>query len=222
MKTIAIVCQKGGAGKTFTTTNLAVAAKLHGLAVAVLDTDPQATSCFWSATRTPAGQPPDISVQPVFPALLDSRLKALELAGCDLAIIDTPPTSKDTASEAIRLADFSLIPMKPAAWDFRSALETMQQCRAQNKPFAILMNLCPPRESQEFTKAIAQLATTNTEVAPVTCHLLTDHVRAAAAGQTAQEYAPTGKAAEEVGQLFKYVLQQIGLATSRRTGKTAA
>ena len=218
MKTLAIVCQKGGAGKTFTTTNLAVAAKLHGLAVAVLDTDPQATSVFWGQSR---GEN-DIAIQPLFPALLESRLQALELAGCELAIIDTPPTSKDTASEAIRLADFALIPMKPAAWDFRSALETVKQCRAHDKPFAMLMNLCPPRESQEFTKAITQLAAMNTEVAPVICHLLTDHVRAAASGMTAQEFAPNGKAADEIGQLFKYVVKQLDLSQSRSAGKTAA
>ena len=77
MKTLVIASQKGGVAKTTTATELAYAAKSAGLAVAVLDTDPQATSCFWAAAR---GQD-DIAISPVFPALLPSRIKALESAG---------------------------------------------------------------------------------------------------------------------------------------------
>ena len=95
MKTLVIASQKGGVAKTTTTTEMAIAATEAGLAVAIIDTDPQATSCFWAEARrglprsASEDQPgrDDIAVTAVFPALLPSRLKALELAGCDL--VDT-------------------------------------------------------------------------------------------------------------------------------------
>ena len=51
MKTLVIASQKGGVAKTTTTTEMAIAAAEAGLAVAIIDTDPQATSCFWAEAR---------------------------------------------------------------------------------------------------------------------------------------------------------------------------
>ena len=163
MKTLVIASQKGGVAKTTTTTEMAIAAMSAGLAVAIIDTDPQATSCFWGEAR---GKD-DIAISPVFPALLPSRIKALESAGCDLAIIDTPAVSKDTASAAIRLADFVLIPTKPAAFDLRSMLETIEQARALAIPYAIVLTLCPPQHGVELTATLNRMAELHHEICPV-------------------------------------------------------
>ena len=51
MKTLAIISQKGGVGKTTIATALAVAAEAEGKSVAVFDLDPQASASFWKDTR---------------------------------------------------------------------------------------------------------------------------------------------------------------------------
>src|SRR5713101_791456 len=51
MKTISIVSQKWGAGKTTLTIHLAVAASQAGMNTAVIDLDPQASSTKWADRR---------------------------------------------------------------------------------------------------------------------------------------------------------------------------
>ena len=51
MKTIAIISQKGGAGKTTVAIHLAVAAERAGLNAALFDLDPQASAASWADKR---------------------------------------------------------------------------------------------------------------------------------------------------------------------------
>ncbi|MDZ4841587.1 MAG: AAA family ATPase [Hyphomicrobium aestuarii] len=90
MKTLIIASQKGGGAKTTTATEMAMAAKSAGLAAAIIDTDPRATSCFWAEARGCG----DISISPVFPALIPSRLKALQEVG----LVELQRPRADTAS----------------------------------------------------------------------------------------------------------------------------
>lgn len=217
MKTLVIASQKGGVAKTTTTTELAYAAMVSGLAVAVVDTDPQATACFWAAAR---GQS-DFAVSPVFPALLPSRLQALDDAGCDLAIIDTPAVSKDTASAAIRHADFVLIPTKPAAFDLRSMLETIEQAQALDKPYAIVLTLCPAQHGPELQTTLDRMSELHHEICPVLMHQYVAYPRAQKHGLTVQELDPDGKAAGEIKQLYAYTCKRLGLKSRHARGAAA-
>jgi chromosome partitioning protein len=217
MKTLVLAAQKGGVAKTTTASEMAVAAKAAGLAVAVIDTDPQATLCFWSDARGAR----DIAVSPVFPALLPSRLKALELAGCDLAIIDTPAVSKDTASAAMRHADLVLIPSKPAAFDLRSMMETIEQAQSLGRPYAIVLTLCPPQHGPELQATLTRLAELHHELCPVLVHHYIAYPRAQKHGLSVQELEPASKAASEMAQLYAYTSRRLGLSPAL-TGMTAA
>ncbi|WP_447406183.1 nucleotide-binding protein, partial [Clostridium perfringens] len=54
MPTIAIISQKGGAGKTTLAIHLAAAAQDAGRVALVIDTDPQATASQWASWRQDA------------------------------------------------------------------------------------------------------------------------------------------------------------------------
>jgi chromosome partitioning protein len=87
MRTIAIVSQKGGAGKTTLAVHLATAAAAE-LVTLLVDTDPQATASRWADWRGP-GDPEVIDCGA--PSLLAGKLNKAKDLGAQLAVIDTPP-----------------------------------------------------------------------------------------------------------------------------------
>ena len=93
MKVIAVVSQKGGVGKSTLSLATAVAATAEGLAVAVIDLDPQVTASSWSDRREEE-TPVVISTQA---ARLPRVLEAAEGEGADLVVIDTAPRAEQAA-----------------------------------------------------------------------------------------------------------------------------
>src|SRR5260370_26084667 len=64
MKTIAIVSQKGGVGKTTVALHLAVAGERDGKITVIIDLDPQASAATWKDLReeeTPTVQPAQVN-----------------------------------------------------------------------------------------------------------------------------------------------------------------
>jgi len=88
MKTLAMIAQKGGTGKTTLALSLAVAAEAAGQSVLVIDLDPQASACRWGDRRT-VDVPTVMDAQP---ARLAAALAKAAQAGVDLAIVDTAGT----------------------------------------------------------------------------------------------------------------------------------
>jgi chromosome partitioning protein len=85
MPTIAIISQKGGAGKTTLALHLAAAAQDAGRVALIIDTDPQATASQWAAWRQDA--PPEVIDSP--PPRLAAKVDAAIGQGADFIVIDT-------------------------------------------------------------------------------------------------------------------------------------
>jgi chromosome partitioning protein len=206
MKTIAIISQKGGAGKTTLALHLAVAAELAGRSAAIIDLDPQASATGWGDHRG-KDKPAVVSSQA---ARLSQVLIAASKAGAALAIIDTAPHSEHAALAAARSADLILIPCRPAILDLRAINSTIDLAKLAGKPAAVVLNSVPPRGSlgQDADHAIEVYGV---DVCPARISQRAVFVHALTEGLTAQEYEPNGKGASEIRRLYKWTCRQIGV-----------
>ncbi|MBW4626506.1 MAG: ParA family protein [Brasilonema octagenarum HA4186-MV1] len=214
MKTISIISRKGGAGKTTLTVHLAVAACIDGKETAIIDLDPQASAAGWGDSRKQE-IPAVVSAQA---ARLPKVLEAAVNNGADLAIIDTAPHSETAALAAIRAADLILIPCRPAILDLRAIGDTIDLVNLASKTATVVLNAVPPRGSlaDEAVEAICALrsskaiAPLGVSIAPIRIGQRAAFVHSLTAGQTAQEYEPEGKAAEEIQQVYKWMCDALG------------
>lgn len=198
MRTVAILAQKGGAGKTTLTLNLAVRAMLDGKAVAVVDLDPQASAAKWGDARD--GDPAVVSAQHV---RLGQVIDTAREAHCDWVFVDTAPHSEAVALAAARAADIILIPCRPAIFDLRSIQTTLEIAALAKTKAHLVLNAVPPQGSlgTEAQKAVRDSVT----VAPYFLGQRVAYVHAATNNQGVNEYDPDGKAAREITNLYKWM-----------------
>jgi chromosome partitioning protein len=119
---IAVVNQKGGAGKTTISLNLAAALADTGARVLLIDADPQHTASDWSAVREKA--PPFMLIGLPQPVLHRDVPKLA--ADYDYVVIDGPPRNYEVTRSAIAAADLVLIPVQPSGADFWASRETVK------------------------------------------------------------------------------------------------
>jgi chromosome partitioning protein len=121
-RVIAVVNQKGGAGKTTISLNLAAALADTGARVLLIDADPQHTASDWSAVREKA--PPFMLIGLPQPVL--HRDVPQLAADYDYVVIDGPPRNYEVTRSAIAAADLVLIPVQPSGADFWASRETVK------------------------------------------------------------------------------------------------
>ena len=201
MRTIAILSQKGGTGKTTISLHLAVAAQTAGHAVVVIDLDPQASAAGWKDSRSDE-EPVVVSVPA---SRLPQTLQAAESGGAEVAIIDTAPHSGEVALAAAEAADLVLIPCRPGILDLRAIGTTARVVKLAGKPAYVVLNTVPPRASHVLADARAAVAVHGLDVAPIALQQRAAYAHALTAGQTAQEYERGGKAAEEIASLYGWL-----------------
>ena len=98
MKTISVIAQKGGAGKTTISLALACAAAAEGLSAVVVDLDPQGSAASWGDRRESHAP----TVVPAQAPRLARILAAAAGEGVALAVVDTAPRAEQGAVAAAR------------------------------------------------------------------------------------------------------------------------
>ena len=112
MPIIAIVGNKGGAGKTTLSVNLAAGISNQS-SIAVIDADPQGSSLQWRAI---AG---DNVHFPVYAPTFSLKQQAESYSSKnDFVLIDCPPSVKSPQSVSVlEFADIAMIPVQPSPMD---------------------------------------------------------------------------------------------------------
>lgn len=204
---VAVVAEKGGVGKTTLTLTLAVAAVRAGRKVAVFDLDPQATAAQWTDRRET--EFPWVIATPA--TRLDAAIANAKGQGIDFVIIDTPPHAGADAVEAARRAQLVLIPVEPHLFTLETIPKLADLLRLAGAPRSVFVISKAATQGKEGQDAAAFIQEKGFSVCPITLHLRAAHRHAGNLGQTAQEYEPKGKAAEESQQLYMYTLKQLAM-----------
>lgn len=212
MKTVAIVSQKGGAGKTTLAINLATAAQLAGFETLVIDTDPQATASTWSQWRGDA--PPEV-IDSAPSRVADKLAKAASM-GAAFAVIDTPPHADTSATKAAEAADLILVPCRPNAFDLDAIQTTARLVALLRKPAFVVFVGGPPRAPKLYEEASEIVAGYGIPAAPVTLPERASFRHASAQGKAAIDMEPNSKAADDCRALLAWTCEQLNMRTSKK------
>lgn len=209
MKTLSVVSQKGGSGKTTLSIHLAMAAVEDGLNVALVDLDPQASASDWHESRK-ANVP------------LLAQATASELAGIleecrsaemDLVIVDTAPHSNPEAVQAARLSNYLAIPCRPTILDLRAIGPSVDIARQARKPAAVVFTSCPPPhgygEPSIVSEARKGIMGYRVRAFPGQISQRAAFAHALIDGRAVTEFDPHGKAAQEVRGLWAWLSNEL-------------
>ena len=202
MRKIAVMSQKGGAGKTTLVVHLAVEAQRQGVKVEIVDTDPQQSAGVWSRAR--GGDTPIVTH--VQPTKLAAALIQRASAGVELVIIDTAPNAGPDAVDVAKLADRVLIPVRPGVFDLAAARQTIEIVKEAGTESVLVLSACPHR-APEVPMAREALALSGLPVAETSIGDRRAYSRAIQTGKAVNEFEPDGKAAAEIRALFEEILK---------------
>lgn len=212
MKTIAIISQKGGSGKTTMAVNLAVASGIIDKyeSATLIDLDPQCSAAKWGDRRDFV-YPCVVSAQA---PRLGKEVEKARAEGSRLVVIDTAPHSETNARKAAELADLVLIPCRPSLLDLESVEDTVALLKLVGKPGVFLLTACVPQRSLIY-EAERFLKGYGLPICPVTVGERIAFMHAINDGLSVMEFDPKGKAAFEVKQLYKWISKHPNMQNSK-------
>ena len=216
MKVLAVISQKGGAGKTTLAVNLAVAAESEDEPTVIIDLDPQASAKTWHDLRG-RDAPVVISAQA---SRLSEMIEVARSNGAELVIIDTAPHSEGAALSAARAADLVLIPCRPAILDLK-AIGTSGDLVALAKKEAVVVLNAVPHQGRLAEEAEEAVRSYGLLIAPVKLTQRAAYVHSLTAGQAVLEFEPDGKAAQEIRDLYKWTCIRVHASTHDSMRKSA-
>lgn len=212
MRTIAFLTQKGGAGKTTLAASLAVAAAAAGERVIALDLDPQGSLARWGERREAGKLTIQVMVEPLEAERLPrlrTIVEGLAEVGFTVAVFDTAGADSAAARLITDAADICLLPARPARLDVEATAATFRAAFLAKRKAAFVLNQCPSTYRSSRTSESARSLTRLGVLAEPMLSARMDFQDAIAAGLGVTEYAPQGRAAQEIEELWSWVRGQF-------------
>lgn len=232
MQVVALVGQKGGSGKTTIATSLASHALGQGLAVLLVDADPQGSTATWAevGNETASRKPTGADGYPPSVLRLGANMHR-ELAhvahGYELVVIDCPPRHGEIQRSALMAADLALLPCGPSAadvWALAESIELVKVARGLRRGLDARIVMTRKQAHTALGQAARKaLASTGVPVLRTELGYRVAYQEAIGAGLGVAAYAPTSTAAREIARLFHEVRGVLhGKKTSEHRNTTKA
>lgn len=197
MRIIAVLNQKGGAGKTTIATHLARAFQQQGQSVILVDSDPQGSARDWYAAR----DEPPVPVYGIDRPVIEKSLRPF--ADHDLVIIDGAPQIEALAVSAIKAADLVLIPVQPSPYDVWATSDLVDLVKARMEitdgrlraAFVVSRAIRGTRIGAEIIGALQEY---HLPILSGRIHQRVAYPESAKSGLTVLDSEPKGEAAAEV------------------------
>jgi chromosome partitioning protein len=204
-KVITVAQQKGGAGKTTLTAELAVAFAGNDRRVALIDIDPQASLAQWHRVRSqqPAASLAQLTLSEISGWKLPTELDRLRYTH-DLILIDSPPHAATEARVAVRCAHLVLVPLQPSPMDLWATGPTIAFARAAGVPILIVLNRAPSR-SKVVDLTRRQLGEQDLPVARAAIGNRVTFASSMLEGRSVLELSPKSMAAAEIRTLVEEI-----------------
>lgn len=204
-KVLTLAARKGGSGKSTIAASLAAVASQEGEGVALIDLDPQRSLAEWHERR----ELPGIHYRQDDGATLADRLKRIHAhEPTTLAIIDTAGDFTPTVTEALRVSDLTLVPVRPSILDVTAIERTVEALALLKRPFAFVLSQAVPSSTGRAEQAAMALMERG-RLAPVPVTHRVDYLDAMTVGQGVTEFAPQGRAAAEMRELWAWVKAEL-------------
>jgi chromosome partitioning protein len=198
MRTVALVTQKGGSGKSTLSASLAVAAQALRERVFLIDMDPQNSLATWARNRNDE----NLGVEAIHSSKLPIVMETLAASQLSLTIIDTPAGLTMASEAAMRAADLVIIPVRPTVFDIWASEATRRRARELQKECVFVLNQCPILQgSRRLQEGVAALEAMGGILQPMISARV-DYQEAIRRGLGPTEVNVTGEAAEEMRQLW--------------------
>ena len=212
MKVIVVGNLKGGVGKSTISCNLGVAAVMEGKKTLIIDSDPQGSSMTFRSVR----QSDNLKVVSIVQPSIHKDIS--DFSDFDLVIVDAGGRDSALFRSAIIASSggIFIIPILPSQYDIWATEDTfaiLKESRVikEIKAYALFNQVMQSTTvTQEAYDALREMTGENS-VSLLTSRLYNrvDYKKSISEGLGVMEFAPSGKAAQEIKALYKEVIQLL-------------
>lgn len=221
MKVIVVGNLKGGVGKSTISCNLGVAGALDGKKVLIIDSDPQGSSMTFRAARQADNLKAVAITQPTI------HKDICDFSHFDLVVVDAGGRDSALFRSAVvsSAGGILLIPILPSQYDIWATEDTfaiLKESRvfAEIRAYAMFNQVMQNTTvTQEALETLEEMSGEHT-VSLLKSRLFNrvDYKKSISEGRGVMEYAPNGKASQEVKALYNEVMQLLNLREEKKNG----